>query len=69
MVLTHVEINGLSILDMAIDNACCSVNDLALKPFRIFENSCSFFLKNSLKSLPVMISQRIDFSSLVRSSM
>ena len=40
-----------------------SVNDLALNPFRIFENSCSFLLKSSLKSLPVMILQRIGFSS------
>ena len=67
--LTHVAIKGLSILDMAIDNACCSVNDLARNPFRIFENSCSFLLKSSLNSLPVMIPQRIDFSSLVRSPM
>ena len=69
LVLTHIAIRGLSTLTIAIESACCSVNDLALNPFRIFENSCSFLLKSSLKSLPVMILQRIGFSSWVRRSM
>ena len=61
--------NGWSDVEIDGDVYKRQVRVFALKPFRIFKNSRSFLLKSSLNSLPVMILQRIDFSSLVRSPM